>query len=214
MNQIRKRLVPFVLLINFSLFSFSLSASAPSFCNGLECPEFSVISQSDNIEIREYKTSHWVSTNLNNGHQDDLRKTGFWRLYNYITGKNEQKLKINMTAPVLFKINASTAFSEEDQVYTMSFYLGDKFQSDDSSSSAPIPTEQGVFLQKLESNRYAVISYSGYSNQFKQEENLRNLGSYLKSNQIKFNDSHYFFAGYDSPYRVFNRHNEVWVELN
>jgi len=206
-----KILVSLGFALTFLLCS-STKASTPSFCNGLECPEFELLSKSENIEIREYKTSQWVSTNMKNGHQDDLTKTGFWRLYNYITGKNDKNLKIDMSAPVLFKINAAVPFSQEDEIYTMSFFLGYKFQNEE-TSPAPLPSEEGVFLNKLESKKYAVISFSGYSNQRKQEENLRILGSYLIKNQIKFNNSHYFFAGYDAPFRLFNRHNEVWVEL-
>jgi len=183
-----------------------------SYYNDLECPEFELLSKSENIEIREYKTSRWVSTNMKNGNQDDLTKTGFMRLYNYITGKNDQKLKINMSAPVLFKINAALPFSQKDEFYTMSFFLGLKFQNEE-NSPAPLPFEKGVYLNTLESKKYAVICYSGYSNQRKQEENLRILGSYLIKNQIKFINSHYFFAGYDAPFKLINRHNEVWVEL-
>jgi hypothetical protein len=115
-----------------------------------------------------------------------------------------------MTAPVLSKINSKTAFTDDEEVFTMSFFLGYNLQKE---GTAPIPEEEQVFLHKLESKRYGVISYSGYSNKSVQEENLRKLGNYLAKNEVKFNSNYYFFAGYDSPFTFFNRHNEVWVEL-
>ena len=179
---------------------------APSFCNGLNCPEYSSIITQDNIEIREYAESFWVSTKMNNGEQSELIRSGFKTLFNYISGKNQRKEKIDMTAPVLVKVNPKTAFSSDDEVATMSFYLGQ-------NENSPQPEDTNVSIGKLESKKYAIISYSGYSNKNIQEENLRTLGDFLKKNEIKFNSEYYFFAGYDSPFRFFNRHNEVWVEL-
>ena len=67
---------------------------APAFCNGLDCPEFSLISSENRIEIREYSDSFWVSTKLKDGEQGDLMRPGFMTLFNYISGKNERKQKI------------------------------------------------------------------------------------------------------------------------
>jgi hypothetical protein len=179
---------------------------APAFCNGLDCPAYSVISTQDNIEIREYSDSFWVSTKMKNGEQGELMKSGFMTLFNYISGKNDLKKKIEMTAPVLVKVDSKVPFTSDEEVAVMSFYMGQ-------DEKAPQPNESNVFLQKLESKKYGVISYSGYSNRYKQEENLRILGNFLSKNGMKYVSDYYFYAGYDSPLRFFNRHNEVWVEL-
>jgi hypothetical protein len=183
-----------------------IRTQAPDFCNGLKCPEYSVIDTQDKIEIREYPDSFWVSTKMKNGEQSDLIKNSFRTLFNYISGKNIQKQKIDMTAPVLVKVNSKVSFTSDDEVATMSFFLG---QTD----GAPEAQDSNVFLQRLESKRYAIISYSGYSNTYKQEENLRILGDYLTKAGLNFKTDYYFFAGYDSPFKFFNRHNEVWIEL-
>ncbi len=183
-----------------------IKTEAPAFCNGLKCPEFYLIDAQDNIEIREYPDSFWVSTKMKNGEQSELMSNGFRTLFNYISGKNTQKQKISMTAPVLVKVNPKVSFTGEDEVATMSFFLG---QTD----GAPEAEDSKVYLQRLESKRYAVISYSGYSNRYKQEENLRLLGDFLTKKGLNFKTDNYFFAGYDSPFKFFNRHNEVWIEL-
>ncbi len=183
---------------------------APDFCGGLESPAFQVIStHENNIEIREYRDSSWITNDLKGGAQIDLRKKGFWTLFNYISGKNIRKEKISMTAPVLMKINPKAPFSDEDQVYSMSFYLGNKYQIE----TPPQPEESSVYINTISSRKFAIISYSGYSNQKDQEENLRKLGNFLVKNNIKFSSENYFYAGYNSPFKFWNRHNEIWVEL-
>jgi hypothetical protein len=183
---------------------------APDFCNGYECPGFSVVStHENNIEIREYKDSFWVSTDLKGASQTDLRKKGFWTLFNYISGKNNRKEKISMTVPVLMKINPKTPFSDQDQVYSMSFYLGYKYHTE----TPPQPEESSVYINKISSRKFAIIYYSGYSNQKDQEENLRKLGNFLVQKNIGFSNEQYYYAGYDAPYKFWSRHNEIWVEL-
>lgn len=203
--------IKYILLGVALMSTFAYSAfKAPDFCNGLECPEYESISiLTKNIEIRQYKKSTWVSTNMKNGAMDSLKSKGFRTLFSYISGKNAEKEKIEMSTPVLIKINSNVAFSENDTVGTMSFYLGYKYENE----AAPLPEDSNAFLSTLEPKKYAVISYGGYSNQKDQEENLISLGSYLEQNSYKFNKEYYFYAGYDSPFRFLGRHNEVWVEL-
>lgn len=200
------------ILIGVALMStFALSAfKAPDFCKGIECPEYELVaSPTKNIEIREYKKSSWVSTQMKNGSQDSLRSKSFWTLYNYISGKNTNKEKIEMSAPVLNKINSNVAFSDNDVIGTVSFYLGHRYDVE----AAPQPDDSNAFLNTLEPKKYAVISYGGFSNQKAQEENLKALGTYLEQNNLKFVRDYYFFGGYDSPFTLFGRHNEVWIEL-
>jgi len=33
----------------------------------------------------------------------------------------------------------------------------------------------------------------------------------LDAQGVEFDDTHFFFAGYDPPFRLRDRHNEVWV---
>ena len=195
-------------ILSFIIMS-AYSFKAPDFCHGLDCPEFKLISSQDNIEIREYSDSFWVSTLMKSENQDDLKRKGFWTLFNYINGKNEKKEKISMTSPVLLKVNSSNSFTKNESIFTMSFFLGYKNQNE----FAPKPEDSNTFLEKLESRKYGVISYSGFNNKKKQEEHLSKLSTYLLENNYKFNENYYFVAGYDSPFKLFFRHNEVWIEL-
>ena len=206
MINIKFILIGFAIMSTFAYCAFK----APEFCKGLECPEYELISSlTSNIETRQYKKSSWVSTQMKNGSLDSLKSKGFRTLFNYISGKNANKEKIEMSAPVLTKMNSNMAFSDNDLIGTMSFYLGYRYEDE----AAPQPEDSNAFLSVLEPKKYAVISYGGFSNQKDLEENLRILGTYLEQNNIKIVKDYYFYAGYDSPFRLFGRHNEVWIEL-
>ena len=179
---------------------------APDFCSSYDCPRFKTVSKlRDDIEIRDYEESKWVSVELTN--RGESQKNSFWKLFKYISGENSKNEKMDMTAPVLFKINSQNSFSHDESIGTMSFFMSPKIQD------APTPNDGMLKLQTLAPKKYAVISYRGYSNQEDQEEHLKTLGAYLKSQNINFVRDYYFFAGYDSPFKFWNRHNEIWIEL-
>nr|KAF6462013.1 heme binding protein 2 [Molossus molossus] len=57
--------------------------------------------QPESYEIRHYGPAKWVSTCVESMDWDSAIQTGFTRLNSYIQGKNEQEMKIKMTAPVM-----------------------------------------------------------------------------------------------------------------
>lgn len=50
-------------------------------------------------------TGRWVSTDLSGTAYKEAMRSGFMRLFNYISGGNEGQVKIDMTAPV--KVSAA-----------------------------------------------------------------------------------------------------------
>jgi hypothetical protein len=195
-----------ILAIIFAMTSSTFQK--PSFCQDYDCPEYNLIESSDEIEIREYQNTGWVSTEMVGDSAENLTRSSFYKLFNYISGQNSSKQKISMTVPVLNKINTRTPFSKIDKVATMSFFL-----TNSSVETFPLPNDSSVSLTNLPSKRYAVIAYSGYSNRNDQEAHLIKLGNHLVEKGLKFEKEHYFFAGYNSPFKFFGRHNEVWIEL-
>merc|ERR1712032_1050194 len=135
--------------------------------------------------------------------------SGFWKLFNYIQGKNETKETIDMTSPVVRKISPETPFSTNELIGTMSFFLGNKHQN----GEAPKPNGENTFIEKVPFRKVAIISYGGYTSKEKEEIMLKTLGDYLNKNEMKFSKSNYFTAGYDAPYKFWFRHNEIWIEL-
>lgn len=62
------------------------------------------------------------------------------KLFNYIGGENEGQMKIEMTAPVITRVDPS---SEGNMTYTMAFYIPKSIQDTD----IPKPTNSDVYLE-------------------------------------------------------------------
>ena len=67
------------------------------------------------------------------------------RLYKYIDGANEDKIKMPMTTPVATTMIPHEDYKGTDNKYTMSFYLPAKFQV--GATSAPSSPVQRLMVQ-------------------------------------------------------------------
>jgi len=180
---------------------------APWFYHGLEGPAFVEVSRTNNYVVREYPESYWSATTVTGKDLDAAGSEAFMRLFRYISGANAEGQKIEMTAPVLASvIPGDGPFCEEN--FTYHFYLPREFQT-----NPPKPTEESVTNMKLPPLRVAVASYGGWSNEREVITNGRALFETLSEDNVPFNSEMFYTAGYDSPFRLIDRHNEVWAAL-
>merc|ERR1712157_666978 len=135
----------------------------PSFCHGINCPYFTIEKSTEDYEIRNYPSSLWTSTDIQNINLDDAVSTGFRRLFQYIDGNNKQNIKVDMTSPVLTKIVPGAGPNCESN-FTVSFYVPYKYQG---SLEPPKPASSYVYTDHHSSIRVAVSHYGGYSDQTK-----------------------------------------------
>ena len=177
----------------------------------INCPQYSVVQNYSTFEIRQYNSSSWVSTTVEGTSWKSSTSTGFMKLFKFISGANTANQKIDMTAPVTVKVSPG-AGPNCDNEFTISFFLPYDLQGKE-ISSLPQPTDSTVSLRTQEPVKVAVRSYKGFSSDSDVTDNVQQLGSDLTAKQIGFKEAPYFTAGYDSPFRVFNRHNEVWLEV-
>ncbi|KAF6257098.1 heme-binding protein 2-like protein [Scenedesmus sp. NREL 46B-D3] len=181
---------------------------APAFYKGLEGPKFTVLKKiGDNIELRRYEPGSWVSVQRSGMQLDSAMSGTFMKLFGYISGGNAAGAKIEMTAPVLTKVVPGQGPTCESQ-FTMSFYNPWKYQS---NAAAPKPTAAGVVLTDMPALDVYVISFGGWANEAAYKQYAARLMQKLKDEKLAFDSSYWFTAGYDSPYNMDNRHNEVWV---
>uniref|UniRef100_A0A0G4GSW3 Heme-binding protein 2 n=1 Tax=Chromera velia CCMP2878 TaxID=1169474 RepID=A0A0G4GSW3_9ALVE len=192
----------------------SVWAEKPAFCNGLDCPEFEVETardpDGDNIEVRQYAPSAWVSTTIQNVDYSKAGSAAFMKLFAYISGENETKQKIDMTAPVISKITPGQGPACES-FFTVSFYVP-------SLQSSPKPTDPTVFLEQKPAMRVAVSQFGGRMSDYETKvfPRLEALITAIDNKELKIkggDEPEVYTAGYDSPFRLFNRHNEVWIVL-
>uniref|UniRef100_A0A4W6EWA4 Heme-binding protein soul5 n=1 Tax=Lates calcarifer TaxID=8187 RepID=A0A4W6EWA4_LATCA len=103
------------------------NSSELKFCSETEqCLLFDLICKTEEYEVRHYDSVKWVSTNETSFFMEFAAMKAFRRLYEYITGANDQGKKIEMTAPVLVKMPDKNFW--QMGVYTMSFLLPAEYQ--------------------------------------------------------------------------------------
>ncbi|KAM4713247.1 heme-binding protein 2 [Anableps anableps] len=176
------------------------------FSTGLKNPKFTAGEpKGQDYEIRTYHPARWVSTTLSGMHGDECTNTGFRRLFSYIQGNNQSKAKVEMTAPVTCRVVPGAGPACESQ-FTVSFYIPDDLQA-----NPPEPSDQDVFLEDRKEFTAYVRTYGGFSNENMKREELLKLLESLKRDGVEFVDAPYYTAGYDSPFKLTNRRNEVWV---
>ena len=151
------------------------------------------------FEIRSYETTLFTSVRLSTKGYKNSSSKGFSILAGYIFGNNERNEKISMTSPV--------SMSLEDSM-TMMFMVPKKFKKD----MLPKPNQTGIEFKQEPAKTLAAIRFSGWANDTKIEKYKQDLKAALDAEGIKYTNQFYFF-GYNAPYEVFNRKNEVIVEL-
>ena len=77
---------------------------------------------------------------------------------------------------------------------------------------APEPMGKNVSLRITEPRYVAAIRYGGYTNASKEATHTKRLMKALEDNSIEAKGA-VEFLGYDSPYKFYNRRNEVMVEI-
>lgn len=176
------------------------------FSTGLQNPKFtSAEKQGEDYETRTYQATKWVSTSLTATEWDAAMSTGFRRLFKYIQGTNQNKAKVEMTAPVSCYVEPGAGPTCESK-FTVSFYIPEEHQA-----TPPEPSDPDVFIEERKEFTAYVRTHGGFSNeQMKRDELLKLLES-LKRDGAEFVDQPFYVAGYDSPFKLTNRRNEVWI---
>ena len=178
-----------ILLILISVIALNSQSMAYEEAN------YEVIKENKNYEIRKYTDRLVIETN-------SLQGNGFRKLFNYISGNNEQKKEIKMTVPVTQEIKNGNM--------TMQFYLPSKFNKD----NAPKPSNSDIKILTIEGGYYAVIGYSGRSSDKNFLKNKDILEKQLKQENIEIL-SPPIRASYNSPFTLpMLKRNEVMYRID
>ncbi|KAF7657649.1 hypothetical protein LDENG_00024130 [Lucifuga dentata] len=176
------------------------------FSAGLQHPKFTAQEKkAEDYEVRTYHATKWISTSLSGMQWDAAMNAGFRRLFNYIQGNNQSKVKVEMTAPVSCRVDPGSGPACETQ-FTVSFYIPEEHQA-----NPPAPADPQVFVEHRKEFTAYVRTYGGFSNEKLKHEELQKLVESLKRDRAPYIDEPYYAAGYDSPFKLTNRRNEVWI---
>ncbi|MDA9056532.1 heme-binding protein [Flavobacteriaceae bacterium] len=165
----------------------------------IETYPYKVTKKYDGFEIRTYDATLFTSVKLSTKNYKESSSQGFSILAGYIFGGNDRNEKIAMTSPV--------AMSLEDSM-TMLFMVPKKFDKE----TLPQPNQSQIKFTEEPAKTVATIAFNGWADDEKIETYKQKLITALEKEGIPITNR-FYFLGYNAPYEVFNRKNEVIVEL-
>ncbi len=183
-----------VLLVLFLIMSYSFNKST-------ERQKYKLIKKINKTEIRFYPKAIMASVESSSETYMGNSSDNFRKLAGYIFGANQSSNKISMTAPVYME--KDTASSK------MSFVMPAQYNLND----LPKPQDSTIELHYSEEGYFAAIKFGGFANEkiiLKKQEELRQELSDLKIQMI----GNFFYLGYNAPWDVINRENEVIVKIH
>lgn len=129
----------------------------------VEEPEFTVIEKDGRFQIREYASYILAEVQVDGG-REGAGSRAFRTLFRYISGANQAREKMAMTAPVTqqesgekMAMTAPVTQRAEGAKWAVGFVLPGSYTME----TAPVPTNARVSLREVPARRVAVVRYSG-----------------------------------------------------
>ena len=181
----------------------------------IEEAKYSVVTKEADFEIRNY-ASHVLAETIVDGDLEDAGNKAFRRLFDYISGNNERKDKLAMTAPVSQeatgeKIDMTAPVGQQrfEEKWRVSFMMPASY----TLNTLPKPLDPKVTLREVPARKLAAIRYSGF---WSEEGYLRNkaaLESWVTKKGLKIIGEP-IWARYNAPFSLwFLRRNEVLIPI-
>lgn len=192
------RFVAIVVLTICVLFVFAQAISSTSTKN-TEGQDYTVIKEYKDFEVRQYAPALFSYTVMKSDAYKKVSGKGFRKLAGYIFGGNDKKQSIAMTTPVAMDLSDSI---------TMKFKIPKGLKLED----LPTPDDADIKFKAEPAKTMAAIRFSGWATDEKIETYTSKLKKLLKKKKLKYTGN-FIYLGYNPPYEVTNRRNEIVVEL-
>lgn len=196
----------------------------------IEEPNYSVLSQVNDFELRRYDeqivAQTWVT-----GDQKSASREGFKILADYIFGNNTaasgESSKISMTAPVTMQseatqpeskkgsddksqkiaMTAPVSIQQADNKWLVQFTMPHQYTME----TLPKPNNAAITIKKMPAQNYGVIKFSGLAGSKKVAENTNKLQSWMQEQQLAMTSAAEL-ARYNPPWTLpFMRRNEMMI---
>jgi len=175
------------------------STTATAADDGYETAAYEVLEKDGSIEIRRYPSLKLVTTPMKS--RSTGRNGSFMRLFQYISGGNQQQEKVAMTTPVFM--------SEESKEGQMGFVLPKQV----AEAGPPEPSDPNVKVTTRAGGTFAVIRFPGRVDQALAKQKESELREWMEAKGYHGHDGGEL-AGYDPPFTpAAKRRNEVLIRL-
>ena len=165
----------------------------------IEVYPYTLVKAYDDFEVRKYEASLFTSVKLSTNDYEEGSSKGFSVLAGYIFGGNDKGQQIAMTSPV--------SMSLEDSM-TMMFMVPKELEKD----KLPKPNSSEIEFKEEPAKKVAAITFGGWADSEKIASYKQKLITSLDKEKVAYTTK-FFFLGYNAPYEMTNRKNEVIVEL-
>jgi hypothetical protein len=186
-----------VLVIAAVFLVFQLVVSMTT--SDIETPKYKVLKKYPRFELRQYESMMLATTNLGPASYDEKASQGFRTIASYIFGKNKSNEKIAMTAPVIY---------HADSISTLSFVV----PRSKTEESMPVPIDSNLTFVVQAPKLLAVLDFGGFINDEKLAARMAELKKAVLKEGFQIKGKGYFF-GYNPPWQLIGRKNEVAFEL-
>jgi DNA gyrase inhibitor GyrI len=182
--------------------------------SNVEQPKYKVVKRSDAIEIRDYAPMIVAEVEVSGDRREAIGK-GFRLIADYIFGNNTASQKVAMTAPVTqqgsekIAMTAPVTQQGDGETWTVRFIMPSSYTME----TLPKPNNPAVKLKEIESNRFAVIRFSGMGGEDSLKRHTKELNEFIGAKGLKPLSAP-TYAFYNPPWTLpFLRRNEVLVEI-
>lgn len=167
----------------------------------VERQQYRTVKETNGIEIRYYPKVVLATVSSDGNSFMSNSSSSFRTLAGYIFGGNKNAQKIAMTAPVHIERESSST--------KMSFVMPSNVDFDD----LPQPNDTTVLIHYSKEGYYAVIKFGGYGNDNKIKKKISELKVALDLLQYEIIGD-YSYLGYNAPWDVIGRENEIIVQID
>lgn len=182
------------------LVAAGIQAAVTVSTNKTEHRPYRVIETEGDFEIRYYPPCNMASVRKP-GSVREMSNNGFRDLAGYIFGGNKSGKSIAMTSPVLMETEGDTT--------EMSFVMPAEYGMEE----LPDPNNANVQLKEVPASYAATLRFGGFANDKEIREKKEALMKWVSEKALE-TKGNYIYMGYNPPYQLVDRRNEVMVEID
>jgi effector-binding domain-containing protein len=187
-------------------------------CSSVDVKEaqYDVVKKDGKFEVRDY-APQIVAETIIEGTFENAGDKAFNRLFQYISGNNQSKSKIAMTAPVSqetasekIKMTAPVAQQKFEDKWVVSFMMPASY----TIKSIPEPNDSRIIIRQIPVRRMAAVRYSGFWSKKNYLKNELELQSWMKKQNL-IGIGAPIWARYNPPFTLwFLRRNEILIQVD
>ena len=178
--------------------------------------EYKIVEKDGCFELRDY-AAHILAEIMIDAPFEKVGNKAFHPLFEYISGANQLKNTLEMTAPVSqqvvgqqIEMTAPVSQQRKEGKWAISFMMPASY----TLQTLPAPTNSAIQLRQVPARRIAAITYSGFWSEKNYHRHKIKLESWITQHPWRVTGEP-VWARYNSPFTLlFFRRNEVLIPVD